>query len=40
MGDTTSDYETIQYETSADKVATIRDFRHAAYVIDGADYLI
>lgn len=25
---------------SADKVATIRDFRHAAYVIDGADYLI
>jgi RNA polymerase sigma-70 factor (ECF subfamily) len=24
----------------ADKVATIRDFRHAAYVIDGADYLI
>jgi RNA polymerase sigma-70 factor (ECF subfamily) len=23
---------------SADKVATIRDFRHAAYVIDGADY--
>jgi RNA polymerase sigma-70 factor (ECF subfamily) len=25
---------------SADKVATIRDFRHAAYVIDGADYVI
>jgi RNA polymerase sigma-70 factor (ECF subfamily) len=25
---------------SADKVATIRDFRHAAYVIDGAEYLI
>ena len=25
---------------SADKVATIRDFRHATYVIDGADYLI
>jgi len=25
---------------SADKVATIRDFRHAAYVIDGADYRI
>ena len=24
----------------ADKVATIRDFRHAAYVIDGAEYLI
>jgi RNA polymerase sigma-70 factor, ECF subfamily len=24
---------------SADKVATIRDFRHAAYVIDGAEYL-
>jgi len=24
----------------ADKVATIRDFRHAAYVIEGADYLI
>jgi RNA polymerase sigma-70 factor (ECF subfamily) len=24
----------------ADKVATIRDFRHAAYVIDGADYRI
>jgi len=23
---------------SADKVATIRDFRHAAYVIDGADF--
>ena len=23
---------------SADKVATIRDFRHAAYVIDGAEY--
>jgi RNA polymerase sigma-70 factor, ECF subfamily len=25
---------------SADKVVTIRDFRHAAYVIDGAEYLI
>ena len=25
---------------SADKVATIRDFRYAAYVIDGAEYLI
>jgi RNA polymerase sigma-70 factor (ECF subfamily) len=25
---------------SADKVATIRDFRHAGYVIDGAEYLI
>jgi RNA polymerase sigma-70 factor, ECF subfamily len=25
---------------SADKVATIRDFRHAPYIIDGADYLI
>ena len=25
---------------SADKVATIRDFRHAAYVIDGADYSV
>jgi RNA polymerase sigma-70 factor (ECF subfamily) len=25
---------------SADKVATIRDFRHAAYIIDGADYRI
>ena len=24
---------------SADKVATIRDFRHASYVIDGAEYL-
>jgi RNA polymerase sigma-70 factor (ECF subfamily) len=24
----------------ADKVATIRDFRHAAYVIEGADYLV
>jgi RNA polymerase sigma-70 factor (ECF subfamily) len=24
----------------ADKVATIRDFRHAAYVIEGADYLL
>ena len=24
----------------ADKVATIRDFRHAAYVIEGADYFI
>ena len=25
---------------SADKVSTIRDFRHAAYIIDGADYRI
>jgi RNA polymerase sigma-70 factor (ECF subfamily) len=25
---------------SADKVATIRDFRHARYVIDGAEYLV
>jgi RNA polymerase sigma-70 factor, ECF subfamily len=25
---------------SADKVATIRDFRHAPYIIDGADYLV
>jgi RNA polymerase sigma-70 factor (ECF subfamily) len=25
---------------SADKVVTIRDFRHASYVIDGAEYLI
>jgi RNA polymerase sigma-70 factor (ECF subfamily) len=25
---------------SAGKVASIRDFRHASYVIDGADYLI
>jgi RNA polymerase sigma-70 factor (ECF subfamily) len=25
---------------SADKVADIRDFRHAPYVIDGAEYLI
>src|SRR5665213_669496 len=25
---------------SADKVSTIRDFRHAAYIIDGAEYLI
>jgi RNA polymerase sigma-70 factor (ECF subfamily) len=25
---------------SADKVAAIRDFRHAAYVIDGAEYRI
>jgi RNA polymerase sigma-70 factor (ECF subfamily) len=25
---------------SADKVATIREFRHACYVIDGAEYLI
>ena len=25
---------------SADKVAAIRDFRHAAYVIDGAEYVI
>ncbi len=28
----------LQWE--ADKVATIRDFRHAAYVIDGADYRV
>jgi RNA polymerase sigma-70 factor (ECF subfamily) len=25
---------------SAGKVAAIRDFRHAAYVIDGAEYLV
>ncbi len=25
---------------AADKVATIRDFRHATYIIDGAEYLI
>jgi RNA polymerase sigma-70 factor (ECF subfamily) len=25
---------------SADKVATIRDFRHAPYILDGAEYLI
>jgi RNA polymerase sigma-70 factor, ECF subfamily len=25
---------------SADKVADIRDFRHAAYIIDGAEYLV
>jgi RNA polymerase sigma-70 factor, ECF subfamily len=25
---------------SADKVATIRDFRHATYIVDGAEYLI
>jgi RNA polymerase sigma-70 factor, ECF subfamily len=25
---------------SADKVAEIRDFRHAPYVLDGAEYLI
>jgi RNA polymerase sigma-70 factor (ECF subfamily) len=25
---------------SADKVATIRDFRHAPYIIDGAEYSI
>ena len=25
---------------AAGKVATIRDFRHAAYVIDGADFLV
>ncbi len=31
-------YSKVQW--SADKVATIRDFRHAAYVIDGAEYLI
>jgi RNA polymerase sigma-70 factor (ECF subfamily) len=27
-------------EWTADKVATIRDFRHAPYVIDGAEYLV
>jgi RNA polymerase sigma-70 factor (ECF subfamily) len=25
---------------AGDKVATIRDFRYAPYVVDGADYLI
>jgi RNA polymerase sigma-70 factor (ECF subfamily) len=25
---------------SADKVATIRDFRHAPYIVDGAEYLV
>jgi RNA polymerase sigma-70 factor (ECF subfamily) len=25
---------------AAGKVATIRDFRHAPYVIEGADYLV
>jgi RNA polymerase sigma-70 factor (ECF subfamily) len=25
---------------SADKVATIRDFRHAPYIVDGAAYLV
>jgi RNA polymerase sigma-70 factor (ECF subfamily) len=25
---------------SADKVATIRDFRHASYIIDGVDYIV
>jgi RNA polymerase sigma-70 factor (ECF subfamily) len=25
---------------SADKVATIRDFRHAPYIIDGAEYQV
>jgi RNA polymerase sigma-70 factor (ECF subfamily) len=25
---------------SADKIATIRDFRHAAYAIDGAEYSV
>jgi RNA polymerase sigma-70 factor (ECF subfamily) len=25
---------------SADKIATIRDFRHAPYIIDGAEYLV
>jgi RNA polymerase sigma-70 factor (ECF subfamily) len=25
---------------SADKVTEIRDFRHAPYVIDGAEYLV
>jgi RNA polymerase sigma-70 factor (ECF subfamily) len=27
-------------QLAADKVADIRDFRHASYVIDGAEYLI
>ena len=30
----------ILLQWSADKVATIRDFRHAPYIIDGAEYLI
>src|SRR5438477_13203003 len=30
----------ILLDWSADKVATIRDFRHAPYVIDGAEYLV
>ena len=30
----------ILLDWSADKVATIRDFRHASYVIDGAEYLV
>jgi RNA polymerase sigma-70 factor, ECF subfamily len=30
----------ILLDWSVDKVVTIRDFRHAAYVIDGADFLI
>jgi len=30
----------ILLDWQADKVATIRDFRHAAYVIEGAEYLI
>jgi RNA polymerase sigma-70 factor (ECF subfamily) len=25
---------------SADKVATIRDFRNASYITDGAEYLV
>jgi RNA polymerase sigma-70 factor, ECF subfamily len=30
----------ILLQWSDDKVATIRDFRHAAYIIDGAEYMI
>jgi RNA polymerase sigma-70 factor, ECF subfamily len=30
----------ILLQWSAGKVATIRDFRHAPYIVDGADYLI
>ena len=30
----------ILLQWSADKVATIRDFRHAPYIIDGAEYLV
>ena len=28
----------LNVDWSAEKVATIRDFRHAAYAIEGADY--